>query len=804
MTESGSRKKSALWIVAAALLPVLITSTGLFVRNVFPGQNKSLVVYGDYIAEYLPFFYHFWDALFHGKSLEYSFSLGLGSPTLAMYSIFAFSPFSIIAYFIKDATLAGYISWMLKLSLISVSLMFFLIRDLKSRKSTALLFSLFYSLSSYVLIYHNNIHFLDILYILPVLMHFLILFVKEDKQTGLIFLYTYCFINNFFNGFCTGFFSFVVYILLLWYFGIRGDRLKKNVMKYCLSLFIAVLLSLPVILPAIMFVYQHMPVGSDFSVIPLRSVSYIINSLLFGRKIRGIFDTMPALYCGWPSVILCLTFFLRKEDKRKKILVGVPLILLLICCFWHPAYYFMHLCNEPDSFPWRFSYLLSFLFVCIAAWERDHSDVRAFSTSRIVTYLILLSGVAVSYYLYHMELASVDLIPISVFAINIAIILLYFAVGKNKKIFCLIAVAELISCVYLQLPYSSSYGSDDIREEFERADSLMDMIEKDGPAFYRSSVVSDISLDQSLIYDYPGTEYFCSFDNEALINALAVLGLQARPQQYSNYGNTEFTNMILDIKYSGSNPEVKLTGNSPVLPLAFSVSEDIRNVNIGDNPFDNQQALADAMTEGSYKLFTPVEVEMSTNIAMELENDNEKGSYSFTKTAEGAAAAWYLKDPEMLPAYLYVFTGIRQAGVFDNESLISGDPVRAQTPISLPILNKFFKDKENGKPVVYLKMNGDIGSKITIVKTRTGRLNTDELQKIYEELAPLGLEIDSFRDDRIHGTVRADEAHNVLFSSIPYDLNWHIYIDGKEQETFAVFNGAFLACDLTPGVHEVE
>jgi uncharacterized membrane protein YfhO len=56
----------------------------------------------------------------------------------------------------------------------------------------------------------------------------------------------------------------------------------------------------------------------------------------------------------------------------------------------------------------------------------------------------------------------------------------------------------------------------------------------------------------------------------------------------------------------------------------------------------------------------------------------------------------------------------------------------------------------------------------------------------------------------MHGTVTADNEHSVLFTSIPYDIGWNVSIDGIEVDTYAVYNGAFLACDITPGMHELE
>ena len=192
------KKDNYIFLLLSFCCPVIIVSTALFFCNMMPGQS-GLFVQGDYTEEYLPFFYHFWDAFFHGKSLEYSFSAGMGAPTMAVYSIFAFSPCSIIPYLIKDITLAAYLSLMIKIAFSSAAFHVFLTGVTKSSRTTALIFSLFYSLSSYMCIYYINIHFMDIFYILPILIYALVIFVKEGKALPLAGCYVYCFINNFFN-----------------------------------------------------------------------------------------------------------------------------------------------------------------------------------------------------------------------------------------------------------------------------------------------------------------------------------------------------------------------------------------------------------------------------------------------------------------------------------------------------------------------------------------------------------------------------------------------------------------------------
>jgi uncharacterized membrane protein YfhO len=120
------------------------------------------------------------------------------------------------------------------------------------------------------------------------------------------------------------------------------------------------------------------------------------------------------------------------------------------------------------------------------------------------------------------------------------------------------------------------------------------------------------------------------------------------------------------------------------------------------------------------------------------------------------------------------------------------------------MIYRFFAVNEDAIPTVYLSMKGVIGSE-TVIKNMTAyALDMESLQLIYEELEPLGMVSDSYSENRMHGTVTADNEHSVLFTSIPYDIGWNVSIDGIEVATYAVYNGAFLACDITPGMHELE
>lgn len=64
-------------------------------------------------------------------------------------------------------------------------------------------------------------------------------------------------------------------------------------------------------------------------------------------------------------------------------------------------------------------------------------------------------------------------------------------------------------------------------------------------------------------------------------------------------------------------------------------------------------------------------------------------------------------------------------------------------------------------------------------------------------------ELLSFNEDKIKFNIRIPQGSEYLSTSIPYDKNWNIYIDGKKVETCKI-NISLLGARITPGNHRVD
>ena len=72
----------------------------------------------------------------------------------------------------------------------------------------------------------------------------------------------------------------------------------------------------------------------------------------------------------------------------------------------------------------------------------------------------------------------------------------------------------------------------------------------------------------------------------------------------------------------------------------------------------------------------------------------------------------------------------------------------------------------------------------------------------YEALAASQLELTSFSTTEVEGTIDCNR-NGLLYTSIPQDGNWSVFVDGQEVEATLV-GDAMISVYLTQGQHEIR
>ena len=94
---------SGLSAVIVLVLLLLIYKGGFLIT----GEKKTFLM-GDSLLQYVPVIKMFLRHLFRGDSLTYSFEVGMGMPTWAVYAYYALSPFNLLFLVIADIDKAAF------------------------------------------------------------------------------------------------------------------------------------------------------------------------------------------------------------------------------------------------------------------------------------------------------------------------------------------------------------------------------------------------------------------------------------------------------------------------------------------------------------------------------------------------------------------------------------------------------------------------------------------------------------------------------------------------------------------------
>jgi uncharacterized membrane protein YfhO len=169
-------------ILFAFFLPVLILEIAYIANGIFPFGNRDILMV-DLYHQYAPFISDLQDKLRSFSSPLYSWSGGLGTSYLPLYSYYLASPLNLITVlFPKDnLTEAVLVLTLLKVGLSGTCFSFYL-KGVHGEKSLiTVAFSMLYALSGYVLAFSWNIMWMDAIYFLPLIMLGLVKLIRDGN-----------------------------------------------------------------------------------------------------------------------------------------------------------------------------------------------------------------------------------------------------------------------------------------------------------------------------------------------------------------------------------------------------------------------------------------------------------------------------------------------------------------------------------------------------------------------------------------------------------------------------------------------
>ena len=812
--------------------------------------GSSSILYSDMYHQYYPFFVEFRRVLRSGGSLQYNWSIGMGIDYLSLISYYLASPLNFLSVLVPEKWLLGYFSLLVPVKLGLAGLFFsVMLRKLFGGQGRyASLFSAFYGLCAWALGYQWNIMWLDTFALLPLVVLGEIYLLRDKKfllYTLTLFLAV---VVNYYIGFFVCIFAAIVffaYEICRWQGWKRffGD-LGRMALFSLLGLLMTAFLEIPAYL-GLQNTYSSVNKFPTKFALNIASEDTFLGLLDALRQVFGNLggqeptfkEGLPNLYCGILTGILAVQFLTTKKIRiREKILSVLLLLFFALSFVIRQLDYIWHGFHFTNMIPYRFSFLFSFVMLVMAyraflAMERVKPWQILFSTLLFVgicalsdkrldlLYIVYNLGFAVIY-------AALLLLrpgrPQSQQADEIQDPAAYLTVAaklnRSKKIWsaglaCVITAEMACALANFGMGFGGTMITNYPRAGADTAELIDTMEDQDSSLFYRTEFTSSQTLNDGALNGIHGVSMFSSAANVNMTKFGVAIGMGAKPS-YNRYLYEEtspvasaFLNLKYQIDREGtpvdsrywrtmvSSGNATLQGNTAYLPLGFMTTGYITELQAesptaGTLTFQNELfAAATGIQEPVYDLVRDVRI--SSN-GIDL---STSGSYCSYASAEASDTVTYSFTVPSAGFVSFAASGSKKNSftVYKN-----GEEVTHET-LGLPQIFAAGDFSQGDQcQITFELIDGDSGN----LDVTAGVLNDTVFQQGLTLLRSSAMELTDWSDTRIRGTVTA-KADGVLYTSIPYDSNWTVYVDGEETEITPIC-GALIGIPLKAGSYDLE
>lgn len=828
--------------MATALLLMLFV---LFIFSAFPFGDVT-VLRMDLYHQYGPLFVELYDRVTGAESFLYSWTSGGGSSFLGNFFNYLSSPFSALIFLFDRDEMPFAITTIVSLKCIfsAGTFTFYLKKSLNRHSMVSATFGVLYAFCAYFLAYYWNVMWLDGMIALPLL----VLGIEKLVDNGKGWLYVcslvYIIYCNYYIGYMSCIFSVIYLIAYLIISEKRTQYLDPNTIytnKFSLKKFfnytivdrlikfaayslICGLICAFFLLP-IYFILSGSSATSDSTpngVEKYFSLFDFIETHFAGLEttIRSSgSDILPNVYCSVLTIILLPLYMVNKNIRLKEKGVYAALIAIFLLSFNNNyVNFFWHGLHFPNDLPYRFSYMYSFILLVIAF--RGLVKIRSISVKEIGFVGILwIAVIAIADELPTQKMDS------STIYITLAFVLIYTAVLfllKKRNFSKFIASALVLAVAFCEVviadPNALNFNQSlsNYNENYDVYTDAVSYLEENDKSDYRTELCSLKTRMDTCLYGYDGMSIFSSMAYEKYSGLQYSLGMYGnRINSYTYNTQTPVYNMMYNIKYLIYNGEetrpstdlytkyYEISNNTVIyendyfLPKAFCVNEAIDAWNTAEgNPFQVQADFF-ALATGFSGVFTEAEYESTSYTGMNGEQITQGGTYWVEKTDSSSYAETNISLKAAHDGNLYIYAS---ASDISNISVITDEESKSfsiETPYIID-LGYFTK----GQSVTISLDCASLPTGEKSIEFFAYSINKDVLQAGYEKLRKEAMETETVTDRYISGTVYA-ESNRILYTSIPYDSGWSVYVDGNKTETFKIGDSQ-LGVMLKPGQHEIE
>lgn len=801
----------------------------------------------DLYHQYGPLFSELYDRLTGGESLIYSWNAGLGLPFLGNFYNYLSSPLSLIILLFGHKNTFEAVATLIavKSVLSAMSMANYLKKSQKVNSPMICAFGILYAFSGYFIAYYWNVMWIDAMYVFPFVVLGIERIIDKGKSGTYLLALVYCIFANYYIGYMVCIFSCFYFI---YYYVCKFDEIKAKKSKIQSNTAFEKIKNLFILNSAVKFAFASICAGLilAFMLVPL---IYILNSSsatkgTFPTEFKFYFsifdflanhiasleptirssgeDVLPNIYCGTLTVLLIpIYIFSQKISSKEKIASTVLLVFMFFSFNINYLNFIWHGFHFPNDLPYRQSFMYSFILVVLAfkaVKNIEFSDRKTITASGmgLTAFIILVQ-----------EITSKNANDTSVY-LSIAFVLLFTVIlgllqSKKNQAFALSVMvacsvtAEAVSAStehYVANQTKSSFSID--YDDFKNIQNDVHLNNKD--LFFREETTKSRARMDPCWFDYNGVSIFSSMAYEKTANMQKYLGLYGNKiNSYTYNPQTPIYNSFFSLKYIydkhsyvgendyyakiAENNTFSAYENKYFLNIAFPASSDIENYDAisGKNPVEAQEQLFEAATGigGIFNRIYDYEI-LYSNIMTVADFEKESESFRLSKldSNDKAAATILFPSPVNDNVYIYVYSR-------NVENVVVYSPVIQNTmTVSDGYILDLGKHKIGDEISVEIPLKDDVG--FAQLEFCAFTIDKDKFETGFEKLKDGQIEYEEFDETYIKGKYTAQD-NEVIFTSIPYDKGWNVYIDGNKvsQNDIVKISDALLGVKTEPGTHEI-
>ena len=835
-----SFREDRMYLLICFALPVFLMLLMYFCMSVYHGSECVLVL--DLNGQYVSFFEGLRKIIYGDGNLLYSFRRALGGEFIGIFAYYLSSPFSFLVALFPENCITEAILTIMLLKTGCCGLTFGIYMDAtrpEKNRTATVIFSTMYALCGYCIVMQHNTMWFDNVLLLPIIMLGIENLIKFGKFKLYVIALSMAVFSNFYIGYMTCIFSAVYFIYYMAANGkdIRNPRRERyHTVKSFGRMALFSVIAVMICAALIMGTYYSLTLGkttfSNPNFTPDQKFDWLdMTSKLF----IGSYDTvrpegLPFIFSGTLTLILLPLYFFAPHIKgREKIASGCLMAFFLISFNITTLDLFWHGMQKPNWLNYRYSYMLCFFMILFAA--------KAFERLREIGYkkAIAVCAALVVFLIFLQKQEFENVGDFETVWLSVAIIAVYLCVmwavssdKEEKKQTATLVLAVLVSTEMFGAGLlNKSSLDDDVRYTTKKSyrsyiDAMRPVAENvlnSDKSFYRMEKTDHRKTNDNFAFGMRGLSNSTSTLNSETIAFLHDFGLTSKSHWSQYSGGTPVSDSLFGLKYLIAKKDTDeifesyqktefgdenydVWQNDNAMSIAAAVSSDIDSFENGmyNSPFKRMNAVVTAMLgeEDTVEIFRYVHYAADLDCG-DLITSSVAGHDKFAKTDAGYQRLTfsikvttddvlycYFPSEYKREAYLYV-NGKKFGSIFGNEtdhiielgSFEEGDTLEVALE---PLEDEFFI------------MNGE---------SYFFYLDSEKFEKYMPRLCENNFEIEDFSESSFKGKITATEERTTVYTSIPYDEGWNIFVDGERISPKKLMNGV-IGFDITPGEHTLK